>query len=685
MKSIDPPVATRKPKELTLHNHTRIDPYFWLREKTNPEVIEYLEAENEYMEHIMAHTKDLQEKLYEEIVGRIQETDSSAPIKYGGYLYYTRTEKGKQYSIQCRKKGHKEAPEQILLDLNKIAQENNYAYLRLGVYKISPNHKTLAYSLDIDGAEDYTIYFQDMETGETLSDRIKGASYSLEWANDNKTIFYSTQDEAKRSDKLWRHSLGTSQNDDELTHHEKDELFNLYLGKTRDHKYLVLALGSIETTENHILEAGRPYDKFRLIHPRETGLRYYLDHHEGTFYIVTNTDDSKNNKIMTTPTINPEKGHWKEYIPHTADVKIDGADLFKKYMVVYERENGLRTIKVIDFTSDETHYIKFPEEVYTYYSGSNPEFDASTLRIHYTSLTTADSTIQYNLNTKEWTVVKMQQVLGGYDPADYETERIWAEADDGVRVPISLVYRKEAKMNGDNPCLLYGYGSYGSSVDPAFNSSRLSLVDRGFVFAIAHVRGGGELGRQWYDDGKFLNKKNTFTDFIACARHLIAEQYTNPEKLVAIGRSAGGLLMGAITNMAPELFKAVVAGVPFVDVVSTMLDESIPLTVSEFEEWGNPQDQDYYNYMLSYSPYDNVEAKNYPNLLVTAGLNDPRVQYWEPAKWVAKLRTIKTDNNKLIMKTFMGAGHFSSSGRYDYLKDTAFEYAFILDVFGVER
>jgi oligopeptidase B len=685
MKSINPPVAARKPKELTLHNHTRIDPYFWLREKTSPEVIEYLEAENEYTEQVMAHTKGLQEKLYEEMVGRIQETDSSAPVSYGGYLYYTRTEKGKQYSIQCRKKGDEEAPEQILLDLNKIAKENNYNYLRLGVYKISPNHKTLAYSLDTDGAEDYTIYFQDMETGETHTDRIKGTSYSLEWANDNKTIFYSTQDEAKRSDKLWRHCLGTNQDDDELIHHEEDELFNLYLGKTRDHKYFVLTLGSIETTESHILEADSPHEKFSLIHPRETGLRYYLDHHEGTFYIVTNADDSKNNKIMATPTINPEKGHWKEYIPHRADVKIDGADLFKKYMVVYERENGLRTIKVIDFTSDETHYIKFPEEVYTYYSGSNPEFNASTLRIHYTSLTTADSTIQYNLNTKEWTVVKMQQVLGGYDPENYETERIWAEADDGIKVPISLVYLKETERNGDNPCILYGYGSYGSSVDPAFNSSRLSLVDRGFVFAIAHVRGGGELGRQWYEDGKFLNKKNTFTDFIACARHLIAEQYTNPEKLVAIGRSAGGLLMGAITNMAPELFKAVVAGVPFVDVVSTMLDESIPLTVSEFEEWGNPQDQDYYNYMLSYSPYDNVEAKNYPNLLVTAGLNDPRVQYWEPAKWVAKLRTIKTDNNKLIMKTFMGAGHFSSSGRYDYLKDTAFEYAFILDVFGVER
>jgi len=656
-----------------------------LREKTNPDVIEYLEAENEYMEQVMAHTKGLQEKLYEEMVGRIQETDSSAPVSYGGYLYYTRTEKGKQYSIRCRKKGNEEAPEQILLDLNKIAKENNHAYLRLGVYKISPNHKILAYSLDTDGAEDYTVYFQDMETGETLPDRIKGASYSLEWANDNKTIFYSTQDEAKRSDKLWRHRLGTSQDDDELTHHEKNELFNLHLGKTRDHKYLVLALGSIETTENHILEADLAHETFRLIHPRETGLRYYLDHREGTFYIVTNADDSKNNKIMTTPTINPEKEHWEEYLPHRVDVKIDGADLFKEYMVVYERENGLRTLKVIDFTSDMTHYMKFPEEVYTFSSGSNPEFDTNTLRIHYTSLTTADSTIQYNLHTKDWTVVKMQQVLGGYDPENYETERIWAEADDGLKVPISLVYLKGTEKKGDNPCLLYGYGSYGSSVDPAFNSNRLSLVDRGFIFAIAHVRGGGELGRHWYEDGKFLNKKNTFTDFITCAKHLIAEQYTNSEKLVAVGRSAGGLLMGAITNMAPELFTTVVAGVPFVDVVSTMLDESIPLTAGEFEEWGNPQDLDYYNYMLSYSPYDNVEAKNYPNLLVTAGLNDPRVQYWEPAKWVAKLRTMKTDSNQLIMKTFMGAGHFSSSGRYDYLKDTAFEYAYILDVFGIER
>jgi len=676
------PAAHVRPYEITIHGHTRVDDYFWLREKGNPEVIEYLDAENEYAQRMTAHLEGVREKLYDEMVGRMQETDSTAPVRLGEFYYYTRTEKGKQYSIHCRKAGSVEAEEETLLDLNILAEGHDY--LRLGVFRVSPDQRLLAYSLDTDGAEDYTIQFKDLSTGGLLPDRIKGTAYSAVWAEDNETLFYTTRDEAKRSYRLFRHKLGTDPSKDALIHQEDDQLFRVMISKTRDRIYLVLTISSLETSESSILEADSPEGSFRVVHPRTKGLRYSLRHRKGTFYLLTN-DGATNFKVMTVKTSAPEKENWLEYIPHRENVLVESLALFENHMVVHERENGLQTLRILGFSDVESSYVPFPEPVYTVSGASNPEFGSGVYRFVYSSLTTSNSVIDYDMETSEWTLVKQKPVLGGYDPKNYETERVFATAEDGTEVPVSLVYRKGFTRDGSAPLLLYGYGSYGSSMDPGFNSSRLSLLDRGFVFAIAHVRGGQEMGRQWYDDGKFLKKKNTFTDFVACAHHLIDEGYTSREKLAIMGRSAGGLLIGAVLNIAPELFKVAVAGVPFVDVVTTMMDESIPLTVGEFEEWGNPRDEEYYDYMLSYSPYDNVETREYPHILVTAGLNDPRVAYWEAAKWTAKLRRLKTDDNILLLKTFMGAGHFSSSGRYDYLKDQVFEFAFIMDMLGIEE
>jgi oligopeptidase B len=678
-----PPTAARRPKEITVHGDTRVDDYYWLRDKASPEVIRHLEAENNYTRQVMGYTEGLQKRLYDEMVGRIQETDTSAPVTYGGYHYYTRTEEGKQYTIHCRRRGSMDAEEQVLVDLNGIVEEERLEYLTLGFIKVSPDHRLLAYSLDRDGNENFTIHFKDLETGEHLPDGIVGAAYSAEWGNDCMTLYYCTQDEAKRSDKLHRHVLSSPQSDDELLYCEEDRLFSLGVSKTRDRSYLLMGLASMETTEYHLLDAGDASATPRVINPREKGLRYYPGHRGGVLYMVTNHGDAKNNKVVTVDAEAPGLEGWETYIPHRPDVKIDDIDLFEDHMVVYERVNGLKTMRVIDLGTGEHRKVEFPEAVYTYGQGVNPVFASTKLRFVYTSLTTSFSAFNLDMDTLEWSLVKRQPVLGGYSPDDYQSERLFAAADDGTKVPISLVYRRGFKKSGGGPLLLYGYGSYGASMDPAFNSGRLSLLDRGVAFAIAHVRGGGEMGRQWYEDGKFLRKRNTFTDYIACARHLVAEGYTSSDGLVAVGRSAGGLLMGAVANMAPELFRAILAGVPFVDVVTTMLDETIPLTAGEYEEWGDPRDPEYYRYMLGYSPYDNVEEKDYPTMLVTAGLNDPRVQYWEPAKWVAKLRATKTDENRLLLKTFMGAGHFSSSGRYDYLKDTAFEYAFILDALGI--
>lgn len=673
----NPPVPDVRPHEITVHGHTRVDNYYWLREKNNPEVIAYLEDENAYAQAIMDHTSGLQKALYQEMIGRIQETDKTAPVKDGDYFYYSRTEAGKQYDIYCRQPVGKETNEEILLDLNLLAAD--YEYLRLGIFQVSPNHQLLAYSLDSDGAEDFVIYFKDLVTGELLPDRLAGTGRSAEWANDNQTLFYSTLDAAKRSYKCYRHKLGTNPDSDPLLYHETDRLFNVYLEKTKDRRYIILSIHSIESVENRFLDADMPDADFTVVHPREKGVRYTIAHHTGTFYIVTNAD-APNYRVMTVPVANPARDNWQELIPHRRQVKVDDIELFSHYLVLYERENGLRTLFIRNLDKGNSHYVSFPEPVYTFSRAPNPEFDSRTLRYTYMSLTTADSDYDYDMETREALLVKRKPVLGGYEPSQYRTKRIFATAEDGTKIPMSLVYRKGVVKDGQNPCLLYGYGSYGANTDPTFDSNRLSLLDRGFIYAIAHVRGGQEMGRHWYDQGKFLNKKNTFTDFIACAKHLISQEYTSSDKLAISGRSAGGLLVGAATTMAPGLYKAVVAGVPFVDVVTTMLDESIPLTVGEFEEWGNPKDKEYYDYMLSYSPYDNTTRQRYPNILITAGLNDPRVQYWEPAKWTAKLRAVKQDDSLLLLKTFMGAGHFSSSGRYDRLKDLAFEYAFILDV-----
>ena len=677
-----PPVAKVIPKADTIHGDVRIDDYFWLRERDNPEVIEYLERENKYTKAMMKHTEKLQEKIYQEMLGRIKETDLSVSEKIDDYYYYTRTEEGKQYSIYCRKRGSLEADEEILLDQNVLAEGREY--FRLGAYEISPNHQLLAFSMDTTGAETYTIYIKDLSSDELLKDEIPNTYYSVEWANDNRTFFYNTLDEAKRPYKLFKHTLGTDSKEDELIHFEEDDSYFLSISKTKSKQYLLLSLESITTTEVWYLNADRPHEDFKLIHPRQHEMEYYLAHHGDKFYVRTN-ENAKNFKLMKVSVRNPAKKYWKEVVPHRDSAKIDDIDVFRNHLVLYERENGLKRIRITNLTNQDIHYIDFVEPVYTYLSSRNPDFNTNILRFTYTSLVTPRSVFDYDMDTKTRELKKQYEVLGGYDPSEYQSERIFAKASDGTSLPISLVYKKGTVKDGQNALLLYGYGSYGSSRDPNFSSNRLSLLDRGFIYAIAHIRGGGEMGRYWYDQGKLLNKKNTFTDFIACAEHLITEEYTSKDKLAIYGGSAGGLLMGASTNIRPDLFKAVIAKVPFVDVINTMLDPNIPLTVIEFEEWGNPNEKEYYDYIISYSPYDNVEAKDYPNMLITAGLNDPRVQYWEPAKWAAKLRTMKTDNNILLLKTNMGAGHSGASGRYDSLRDEAFEYAFVCDVLDIDE
>ena len=680
--STSPPIAKTKPKVDTVHGEERVDNYFWLREKSNPQVIEHLEAENRYTEAMMQPTEDLQEQLYQELLGRIKETDLSVPEKMGDYYYYTRTEEGKQYPIYCRKKGSLEAEEEVLLDQNALAE--GHEYLEIGVYKISPNHQLLAYSTDITGGESYTLHIKDLNTGQLLSDQISNTYYSVEWANDNQTLFYTTLDVAKRPYKLYSHQLGSDSAADALIYHETDESFFLDVSKTRSKAYLLMELENINTSEIHYLEADQPTGDFKIISPRQSELEYSVEHHGDQFFIVTNAD-AVNFKLMRASANNPARENWEEVIPHRETVKLDGISAFQDHLVISEREDGLQKIRVHNFTTGKEHTVDFPEPVYTVRQGRNPEFSTDTLRFNYGSLVTPMSVFDYDMDKRTRELKKQDEVLGGYDPSLYESERIFAKAADGTAIPISLVYRKELVKDGNNPLLLYGYGSYGINSDPYFSSNRLSLLDRGFRYAIAHIRGGEEMGRMWYENGKLLHKRNTFTDFIACAEHLIAEKYTASDKLIIQGGSAGGLLMGAVTNMRPELFEIVIAKVPFVDVVNTMLDASIPLTVIEYDEWGNPNEKAFYDYIKSYSPYDNVEAKEYPHILVTAGLNDPRVHYWEPAKWTAKLRELKTGKNRLLLKTEMGAGHAGPSGRYDYLKEIAFEYAFIFDLLGIDK
>ncbi len=677
--SVAPPVAKVDPTHRTIHGETRADPYGWLRNRGGADVLAYLEAENDYTKRMMNHTEDLQQRLFEEMKGRLKETDLTVPTKHDEYYYYTRTVEGRQYRIHCRKHGSLDAAEEIILDQNELA--TGHEYFRLGAFEFSPNHKLLAYSTDTAGSETYTLRIKDLTTGEMLPDTIENTYYSLEWGNDNATLFYTVLDDAMRPYRLMRHILGTEASADRIIHEEKDERFFVRVSKTRSKKFLLLRLGSQITSEIRVLDAGNPRGVFTTIEPRRQGVEYSVDHHGDDFFIVTN-DDAMNFRLMRAPVESPSRGNWTEVIEHRPAVRLTGVDMFANHMAIYERQDGLRRLRLRNLKDGSEHYVSFDDPVYTFYATGNAEFDTDTIRYSYTSLVTPRSVYDYNMNTRAAELKKRQEVLGGFDPALYTSQRIAATAKDGTKVPISLVYRKGLVLDGRNPCLLYGYGSYGASMDPRFSSRRLSLLDRGFVYAIAHIRGGGDMGRPWYDGGKLLKKKNTFTDFIACAEHLIDEGFTSRDRLAIMGGSAGGLLMGAVTNMRPDLFSAVVAQVPFVDVINTMLDPSIPLTVIEYEEWGNPHEKESYDYMLSYSPYDNVEQKDYPNMLITAGLNDPRVQYWEPAKWTTKLRANRTDDNLLLLKTNMGAGHGGASGRYDAIRERAFAYAFIIDQLG---
>lgn len=677
-----PPVAERKPTTRQIHGETRSDDYAWLRDRNNPEVLDYLNAENQYTEAMTAHTKRLQETLFREMKGRTKETDETVPYKKDDYYYYTRTVQGKQYPIHCRKKDNLRAPEEIILDPNELAKGQKF--FQLGVVKVSPDHKLLAYSEDCNGSETFIVRVKKLETGELLPDAIPNTDYGLEWASDNRTFFYTTLDDAKRPFKAFRHRLGVDPRSDELVHHETDEKFRVELSKTRSQAYILLSLNSQITSEVRFIETDRPDSEFRLIQTRTPGVEYRAAHHGDWFYLVTN-EHAVNFKVMKTPVKSPSRENWVDVIPERRTVLVDGLDTFQHFFAIHERENGIKKLLIRSFRDQADFHVEFPEPVYSYMSMNNEEWDTWKIRVGYSSLITPKSVYDYDVRLKRLFLLKRDEVLGGYDPDRYVTERTSATADDGVNIPISLVYKKGLIRNGRNPTLLGGYGAYGFSSDPTFSAERISLLDRGFVVAIAHIRGGEEMGRAWYHAGKLLNKKNTFTDFIACAEHLITENYTSPEFLAVRGGSAGGLLMGAVTNLRPDLFKAVVAHVPFVDALNTMLDPTLPLTVIEYEEWGNPNEKAFYDYMKTYSPYDNVEAKAYPNMLITTGLNDPRVSYWEPAKWTAKLRAMKTDDNVILLKTNMGAGHGGASGRYDRWREVAFEFAFLVDTVGARR
>ncbi len=674
-----PPIAPQRATRVELHGDELIDNYFWLRERNNPDVLAYLQAENQYTAAIMQPTEVLQEKLYREMRDRLQQTDFSVPEQQGGYFYYMRTREGQQYPIYCRKAQTLDAPEEILLDQNELAVDQPFC--EIGNFKVSPDGHLLAYSLDTAGDEVYTLYIKDLTSGALLPDRVENTYYGLEWTNDNRALYYTMLDEAKRPYQLFRHHLGDAAVKDTLIYQEQDQRFNVILSKSKSQAYLFVHLDSAVTSEVWFIPADQSTATPQLVEPRRQGVEYMVTHHDTRFFITTN-DQARNFRVMTAPVTKPGKAQWQEFIPPRENVMVNSTEAFRRHLVVFEREGGVRQIRIIDLTNGQEHRVDFPDQVYTFAPNPNPEFDSNLLRFTYMSFITPNSVFDYNMDTRAFDLKKREEILGGYDPTRYHTARLWATAPDGVQVPISLVHRKDLRLDNQNPTWLNGYGSYGISREPWFNANIISLLERGFVIALAHIRGGGEMGRHWYEEGKLLKKKNSFTDFIACAEQLIQQGYTSPAKLLISGRSAGGLLMGAVTNMRPDLFAGVIAGVPFVDVIHTMADASIPLTVGEYDEWGNPADPTFYAYMKSYSPYDNVMAQAYPNILATAGLNDPRVQYWEPAKWVAKLRALKTDNRRLLLKTNMGAGHSGASGRYDYLREVAFEYAFMLDVLG---
>lgn len=676
-------MAKKIPTHLEKHGHVRVDDYYWLRERDDPEVLAYLNAENERAENAMAHTKAFEEKLFEEIKARFKQTDMSVPYKRDGYFYYTRYEQGKEYPIYARKRGSLDGPEEIMLDANVLAA--GHEYFSIGGWSVNSAQNILAYAVDTQGRRIYSINFKDLATGELLPDVIPEVTENLTWANDNRTLFYAKQDlTTLRSDRIFRHGLGADPAEDSLVFEEKDETFGVYVFKTKSKKFLMIVSSQTLSQEYRYLAADDPSCEFKIFLPRERDHEYHLDHFQDRFLIRTN-ERAKNFKLMVTPVDQNGKEHWREIVPHRDDVYLGDFDVFKDHLVLEERKRGLTQIRVVAWDGGDDHYLEFDEPAYRANLGMNPELDTATLRFEYTSMKTPLSIYDYDMATRQRSLLKREEVLGGFDSDRYVTERLYAPAADGTEIPLSIVYRKSIKIDGINPLLLYGYGSYGLSTDASFASPRLSLIDRGFIYAIAHIRGGQEMGRRWYDDGKLLKKKNTFTDFIACAEYLIHEKFTAPDRLFAMGRSAGGLLMGAITNMRPDLFKGIVAEVPFVDVMTTMLDSSIPLTTGEYDEWGDPNKKEFYDYMLSYSPYDNVEAKAYPSLLITGGLHDSQVQYWEPAKWAAKLRELKTDHNRLLLKTNMDAGHGGASGRFRRHRETAFSYVFLLDLAGINE
>tara|TARA_R110002096_G_scaffold145914_6_gene304103 strand:- start:2684 stop:4840 length:2157 start_codon:yes stop_codon:yes gene_type:complete len=679
------PVAKKIPKELKIHNDTRIDNYYWLNDRENPDVIDYLNAENEYTKEALKHTESFQKQLFEEMKGRIKENDTTVPYKLNGYWYLTRFETNKDYPIYIRKKETLEAPEEILFDCNVMAKDQSY--FNLGGISISPDNTMAAFSTDLVSRRQYTIQIKNLITGEIYADKVLNTTGSATWANDNKTLFYAMKDEVTlRSEKIFKHKLHTETENDIEVFYEEDETFNTFVYKTKSKKYIVIGASSTLSSEYRILNADTPDAEFKIFQKRTKDLEYSIAHYNDSFYIISNADGATNFKLLKTPENTTERKFWKAVIPHRKDVLIEDIEIFKDYLVVNERENGLNKLRIISWDGSEDYYLPFNSETYTAYIGNNPDFDSIELRYGFNSLTSPSSVIDYNFKIKQNKIKKEQEVLGGkFIKENYESKRIWATARDGVKVPISLVYRKGIKLDGNNPLLQYAYGSYGSTIDPSFSTIRLSLLDRGFIYAIAHIRGGEYLGRDWYENGKLLTKKNTFTDFIDCSKYLIEQKYTSEKHLYAYGASAGGLLMGAIVNLNPELYNGILVAVPFVDVVTTMLDDTIPLTTGEYDEWGNPNNEDYYHYMKSYSPYDNIEAKAYPNMLVTTGLHDSQVQYWEPAKWVAKLRALKTDTNKLLLHTDMDSGHGGASGRFESLKEVAMEYAFLLDLEGINR
>ncbi|WP_299129485.1 S9 family peptidase [uncultured Winogradskyella sp.] len=678
-----PPIAKKKPHQLEKHNDIRIDNYFWMKDRTHPEVLKYLNSENEYCDNSMAHTKDFQQRLFEEMKGRIKEDDSSVPYKYNGYWYITKFEKGQNYPIYIRKKESLEHPEELLFDCNKMAQGESYFKL-VGI-SISPDNRLVSYGIDTTGRRNYTIYIKDIKTGEVRTDKIENTTGSSTWANDNKTLYYTKKDQVTlRAFQIYRHKLGLE--NDELVFEEGDDTFGTTVYKSKSRKYIIIASYSTLTNEYHILDADDPNGNFEVFQPRIRGLEYSISHYQDHFYILTNKDKAINFKLMKCNILDRAVNKWEEVIAHRKDTLIESIDIFKDFLVVSERRNGLNEIRIKRWGHTKDYYLPFENETYTAYTTTNVDFDTDLLRYSYNALTTPASVIEFNMQTQTKTILKEQEVLGGaFKKENYYSERIWATAEDGTKIPISIVYKKGIQLNGNNPLLQYAYGSYGSTVDPYFSTIRLSLLDRGFIYAIAHVRGGEYLGRQWYEDGKLLNKKNTFSDFIACSVHLIKRRYTSSKHLYAMGGIAGGLLMGVISNKAPELYNGVVAAVPFVDVITTMLDDSIPLTTGEYDEWGNPNDVLYYNYMKSYSPYDNIQPQAYPNMLITAGLHDSQVQYWEPAKWIAKLRDLKTDANTVFLKTNMKAGHGGASGRFESLREDAEEFAFLLDLEGISN